>query len=111
MSMQSHMAADLSELFNRDMPADCKIGAQTFTVLIDDLLNEEVEAYGGPEAVEVQRVHFQVSDKSSIEIGSNLSIRQRPESGKKPAPWKSKIVLSSITSADGNELIVNVRGD
>lgn len=111
MSMQSQMAADLSEVFERDMPSDCKIGAKSYSVLVDDLQNEEIEAYGGPEAVEVQRVHFQVSDKSSIEIGSSLSIRQRPESGKKPAPWKSKIVLSSITSADGNELIVTVRGD
>ena len=111
MSMQSQMAADLSELFTRDMPADCKIGAANFNVLIDDLLNEEVEAYGGPEAMEMQRVHFQTTEKTSIEIGSKLAIRKKPEAGKKPEPWKSKIVLSSITSADGNELIVTVRGD
>jgi hypothetical protein len=111
MSMQSYMAADLSEVFNRDMPYDCKIGSKDFTVIVDDLLNEEVEAYGGPEAAEMQRVHFQTSEKDSIEIGSRMSIRQRPEPGVKPMPWKSKIVLSSITSADGNELIVTVKGD
>jgi hypothetical protein len=111
MSMQSYMAADLSELFTRDMPADCKIGAASYTVLLDDLLSEEVESYGGAEAMEMQRVHFQTTDKSSIEVGSKIAVRSRPESGKKPGPWKSKIVLSSITSADGNELIVTVRGD
>ena len=111
MSMQSYLAADLSELFTRDMPADCKIGSVNFAVLLDDLLNEEIEAYGGPEAVEVQRVHFQIADKPQVTIGDKLAVRIRPEPGKKPSPWKSKIVLSSITSADGNELIVTVRGD
>ena len=111
MTMQSYMAADLSALFARDMPYDCKIGSKDFTVIVDDLLNEETEAYGGPESTEMQRVHFQTTEKDSIEIGSRMSIRQRPAPGAKPLPWKSKIVLSSITSADGNELIVTVRGD
>ena len=109
--MQSFMAADLSEVFARDMPYDCKIGSKDFTVIVDDLMNEEIEAYGGPEAAEIQRVHFQTSEKPSIEIESRMSIRIRPEPGKTPGPWKSKIVLSSITSADGNELIVTVKGD
>lgn len=111
MSMQSYMAADLSELFTRDMPADCMIGSETYAILLDDLLNEEIEAYGGPEAIEVQRVHFQISDKPQVTIGDKLAVRTRPEPGKQPGPWKSKIVLSSITSADGNELIVTVKGD
>lgn len=111
MSMATCMAADLSELFARDMPAECQIGAQVFTVLIDDLLNEEVESYGGPEAVEFQRVHFQTTEKATIENGSKLAIRPKAEPGKKPFDWKSKIVVSSITSADGNELIATVRGD
>jgi len=111
MSMQSAMAADLSQLFTRDMPAECMIGSQEFAVLLDDLLNEEMEAYGGPEAMEIQRVHFQISDKPKITIGDKLAVRQKPEPGKKPGKWNSKIVLSSITSADGNELIVTVRGD
>lgn len=111
MSMQSQMASDLSQLFVRDMPAECKIGANQFTVLIDDLVNEETEAYGGPEAIDLQRVHFQTSEKSSIEIGSGLAVRQKPATGQNPGVWKSKTVLSSIVSADGNELIVTVRGD
>ena len=111
MSMQSYMAADLAELFTRDMPAECKIGAKAFSVLIDDLLNEEVEAYGGPEAIAMQRVHFLVTQKGSIEIGSKLAVRQKAQPGTTPGAWESKIVLSSIKSADGNELIATVRGD
>ena len=110
MSMQSYLATDLSQLFSRDMPHDCKIGAKEFNVLIDDLMSEELESYGGPEAIEFQRVHFLTTEKESITIGSKMSIRQRKEPGRSPDPWKSKIVLSSIKSADGNELIVTVRG-
>lgn len=111
MSMESYMAADLSALFERDMPAECLIGAKIFSVLIDDLMNEEVEAYGGPEALSMQRVHFLVTDKASIEIGSKLSVRQKAQSGTVPGVWESKIVISSMKSADGNELIATVKGD
>ena len=111
MSMQSAMASDLSELFTRDMPAECRIGAQTLSVLIDDLLGEEIENYGGPEAVAMQRVHFLTTDKPSIEIGSKLATRQKPQAGQKEPEWASKIVTSFILSADGNELIATVRGD
>lgn len=104
MSMQSIMAGDLAQLFQRDMPSICRIGGQDFTVLVDDTLSEEIENYGGPESVELQRVHFQTTEKSSIENGSKLALKQGDK-------WKSKIVVSSITSADGNELIVTVRGD
>ena len=105
MSMQSYMARDLASLYEYDMPAQAKIGAKTFTVLIDDLLNEEIEAYGGPEEVATQRVHFLTTDKSSILNGTSISIRQKD--GKK---FDKKVVISSIISADGNELIVTVRG-
>lgn len=111
MSMKSYMAADLAELFTRDMPAECKIGAKTFSVLIDDLLNEEIEAYGGPESIAMQRVHFLASEKKTIEIGSKLAVRQKAEDGTATGKWETKIVLSSIRSADGNELIATVRGD
>lgn len=111
MSMESYMAADIAALFARDMPAECKIGAKIFSVLIDDLLNEEVESYGGPEAISMQRIHFLTAEKPFIEIGSKLACRQKAQTGIKPMMWETKIVLSSIRSADGNELIVTVRGD
>lgn len=109
--MESYMAADLSALFERDMPAECVIGAKTYSVLIDDLLNEEEEAYGGGEAVSMQRVHFLTSQKPYIDNGSKLAVRQKAQPGAAPSSWESKIVLSSIKSADGNELIATVRGD
>jgi hypothetical protein len=111
MTMQSYMAADIAELFTRDMPAECKIGAKVFSVLIDDLLNEDQEAYGGGEAVSMQRIHFLASQKSFIDIGSKLAVRQKSQPGMPPELWESKTVLSSIKSADGNELIATVRGD
>ena len=104
MSMESLLASDLSALFKADMPSVCKIGAKSYTVLVDDLLSEEIEEYGGPESVEMQRVHFLTSDLARIENGSKLAVKTK-------IGWKSKIVLSSITSADGNELIATVRGD
>jgi len=109
--MQSYMANDLSELFDRDMPAECRIGAQTFNVLIDDLVNDEQEGYGGPDSIEIQRVHFKTTDKESIEIGSTLSIRQKPQPNQPVPQWITKVVMSSIRSADGNELIATVRSD
>lgn len=100
MSMQSAMANDLSELFDRDMPVVCKIGSVKYNVLLDDLLNDEIEGFGGAESLEMMRVHFKVSDRKKVDVGTKLVV-----SG------KSKIALSSIKSADGNELIVTVRAD
>ena len=111
MSMQSYMARDLKELFQRDMPAESLIGSQSFSILWDDLVNDEIEQPGGPDNLDMQRVHFLTVDKPSIEIGSLMDVRMKAEPGKPPYQWKSKIVLSSIESADGNELIVTVRGD
>lgn len=99
-TMQQAMGADLGQLFVRDMPTECVIGARKFSVLVDDLLTEEIEGYGGPENVDMQRVHFLTTDKPSIENGTQLFVG-----------GKSKIVVSSVRSADGNELIATVKGD
>jgi hypothetical protein len=98
--MESAMEQDLAEVFARDMPAICKIGGVKYNVLLDDLLNDEIEGFGGAESLEMQRVHFKTSDLKKIEVGAKLQVK-----------GKSKIVLSSITSADDNELIVTVRAD
>ena len=98
--MQSLLAADTAALFRYDMPVECVIGAKKYAVLLDDLLSEESDAFGGPEAQEIQRVHFLTSDLARIENGTGLFVG-----------GKSKIVVSSITSADGSELIATVRGD
>ena len=106
MSLESYMANDLREVFARDMPAQCRIGQQLFTVLLDDLVFEEIDTYGGPEKIEMQRVHFQTTEKNNIEDGSTMQIRANTRSN-----WSTKIVVSSVESADGNELIVTVRGN
>jgi len=99
-TMAQAMGSDLTQLFRRDMPTECVIGSRKFSVLIDDLLNEDQSEYGGAENIELQRVHFLTADKPSIENGTQLFIG-----------GKSKLVLSSVLSADGNELIATVRGD
>jgi len=105
-TMQQAMGTDLAQLFIRDMPAECMIGANQYAILLDDLIGDEQEEYGGPDEVSLQRVHFLTSEKPTIQIGSLLSVRQ-----KSTAKWESKIVLSFVLSADGNELIATVRGD
>ena len=100
MNMQSLIAADTAALFAAEMLVECTIGATKYNVLLDDLLSEESDAFGGPEATEMQRVHFLTSDLPKIENGIGIFIK-----------GKSKIVVSSVTSADGSELIVTVRGD
>jgi len=104
MTLKSALAADLSALFKADIPSICRIGARDYTVLVDDLISDEIEGFGGPEAIEIQRVHFLTADKQAIENGSKLAL-------KVGNLWKSKIVVSNITSSDGAELIATVRGD
>jgi hypothetical protein len=106
MNLESYMANDLREAFARDMPAQCRIGQQLFSVLLDDLVFEEIDTYGGPEKIEMQRVHFLTTDKANIDDGSMLQIKPTGEQN-----WITKIVISSTRSADGNELIVTVRGN
>lgn len=106
MSMQDYMANDIAALFKLDMPAQCKIGNVTYSVLLDDEINEELDTYGGPERVEMQRVFFLATDRKKIEDGTTLQVR-----ADKRSSWTTKIVLSSVMSADGNNLIATVRGN
>lgn len=106
MRLESYMANDLREVFARDMPAQSRIGQQLFSVLLDDLVFEEIDTYGGPEKIEMQRVHFLTTDKADIDDGSTMQIRASGATN-----WTTKIVISSVKSADGNELIVTVRGN
>ncbi len=98
--MQGYMADDLSAVFRYDMPITATIGTQGYTVLMDDKMRVELDAFGGPEDIDLQHVHFKTTDLVSIVNGSRLQVASQ-----------SKIVVSSVTSADGNELIVTVRGD
>ena len=108
MSMQTVMAADLAALWSTEMTTTAIIGVTSYTVLLDDLLSQEVDQFGGPEMENVRSIHFLTTDLASIENGSTLTLLE-PSPPSAPSQRK-KIVLRSITSADGNELIVTVRG-
>ena len=98
-NMQQFMADDLSALFAREIQQECQIGSKKYIVLVDDLINDEIEGYGGPEYMESQRIHFQTIDLAQVDDGQIILLATH-----------SKIVQSSTLSADGNELIVTVRG-
>ena len=108
MSMQTVMAADLAALWGTEMTTTATIGVTSYTVLLDDLLSQEVDQFGGPELENARNIHFLTTDLASIENGSTLTLLE-PNPPSTPAQ-KKKIVVRSITSADGNELIVTVRG-
>jgi hypothetical protein len=98
-NMQGYMADDLSALFEREIQQECQIGSKKYIVLVDDLVNDEIEGYGGPEYIEMQKIHFKTTDVAEVDDGQIILLATH-----------SKIVQSSILSADGNELIVTVRG-
>lgn len=102
-ALTDQMAVDLASVFTYDMPTTATIGVTSYTVLLDDLLSTEVDAFGGPELDSVRHVHFQTSALASIANGSMMTLTEA-------GTPRQKIVVSSVTSADGNELIVTVRG-
>jgi hypothetical protein len=102
-SMQDYLRNDLSALFNYDMNSQAKYAGNQYTVKINDPQRTEADAYGGPEAIELMEIHFQTSDLPKIKNGVPLEV-QIPD-----GTWKRKIIVSSILSADGVELIVTVR--
>ncbi len=97
-TLQQAMATDLAATFTRDIPKTIYIGSTPFTTLLEDISNEEIDAFGGPEVIGQQRVHFKASDLAQIENGSLMTI-----------DGEKKIVVKSLLSGDDNELIVSVR--
>ena len=113
MSMQTVMAADLAALWGTEMTTTCQLtrnGVTTrYTVLVDDLVDSEQDSLGGPELERMRNIHFLTTDISSIEVGEMIMLLEPTSVSGQPEERK-KLVLRSITSADGNELIVTVRG-
>jgi len=107
------MADDLAAVFRLDMPTTAIIAfngqTKEYTVLLDDMQNQEVDAFGGPEIENMRRIHFLTTDLPSVENGSIISIMEPSPTPGNPI-LRKKIVLSSTISGDGNELIVTVRG-
>lgn len=114
MSMRTQLATDLAGLFTNEMTATATLvrsgKSTTFTVLLDDQQNIDVEAYGGAEMENPQRIHFQTSDLADISDGETLTLAEPKPGQPGQTVQTKKIVTGSVTSADGAELIVTVRG-
>jgi len=100
--MKAYLAADLAGVFVYDFPTTCTVGGTTYNVLVGDNSQTEEDAFGGPQMVDTQSIHFRVSDLASIDNGTVLTLVDTGVSTK-------KLVVSNTISADGNEMIVQVR--
>lgn len=114
MSMRTQLATDLSGLFSNEMTATATIvragTSTTYTVILDDQQNMDTEAYGGAEIENPQRIHFQTSELPDINDGETLTLAEPKPGQPGQTVQTKKIVTGSVTSADGAELIVTVRG-
>lgn len=109
MSMQTILAADLLALRGTEMTASAVIGVTTYTVFLDDLQSVDADAFGGMEIENMRKVHFLTADLASIVNGTTMTLLEPSATAGSPIQRK-KIVLSSVISACGAELIVTVRG-
>jgi hypothetical protein len=114
MSMRTQLATDLSGLFGYEMTATATIvragKSTTYTVILDDSQSAEVDAFGGPELDNTQRIHFQTNELPDIDNGTTLTLTEPKVGQPGQTTQKKKIVTQSVTSADGAELIVTVSG-
>jgi hypothetical protein len=104
-TLKSALAADLSALFAADMPCTCLVNGVEYTVLSADDEQSEKDAYGGPESLNNQEIHFQTKDLSHIEAGELIHLY--PQGADKEC--QNLIVVTTTVSADGAELIVKAR--
>lgn len=109
------MKVDLAGVFAYDIQRTAIIIENgittTYTVLLEDTNEDEGDDFGGPIINMGQGVHFLISDLPSIEPGATLYIQDVDPNGP-PGTLinRKKLVISTTTSADGNELIVKVKG-
>lgn len=106
-TLQSCYKADLAGTFQYDMQNTAVIGLNTYNVLVNDGILTEQDDFGGPNPLNLQEVHFQVNGTppiTDLENGTLFILNlPGPTSGKQ---WE---VVSTKFSADGNELIAQVR--
>lgn len=96
--MNSYMSADLAATFQYDITGTVTIGLTGHTALLNNQSTTELDESGGPIEVNLLELHFMASDVASIVSGTFVT-----------TPQGRKMVISSILSADGSELIVNTR--
>ena len=115
MSLSSYLAQDLAGVFKYDLPRTAIVInngiSTTYTVLLNDMSEDEMDDFGGPMINMGQTIHFLASDLPGLEPGDTLYIQDLDEQGKVGDKVnRKKIVISTTISADNNELIVRVRG-
>ena len=115
MSISSYLAQDLAGVFLYDISRTAIIISNgistTYTVLLNDMSEDEIDDFGGPMINMGQIVHFLAADLPGIEPGDTIYIQDLDEQGKiGDKVNRKKIVISTTISADSNELIVRVRG-
>ena len=114
-TLELAMKADLAALFTYDMPRTVIIISNgittTYTVLLNDFAEDEIDELGGAMVNMGQTIHFKASDLPSVEPGSTLYLQDVDPNGP-PGTFinRKKLVISTTTSADRNELIVLVKG-
>lgn len=109
------MKVDLAGVFAYDIQRTAIIIENgittTYTVLLEDTNEDEADDFGGPIIDMGQGVHFLISDLPSIEPGATLYIQDvNPNGPPGTTINRKKLVISTTISADGNELIVKVKG-
>ena len=103
--MAAPLAADLAALFSYEFLASAivpTVNGQAYSVIVGDDSLSEQDAYGGPESIDLQQVHFQTSQLAAMIEGEIFTLTTN-------AGTNQKICVSSIISADGSELIVTCR--
>jgi len=112
-TMRESMATDLSAVFARDLSETVEIqrdGNRTqYTALCENLEQSEMDGYGGPDSVALRRIHFKTSDIATISPGEIIYVLEPDPIRRGQSIRQKKVVVSSITSEDGAELIVTCR--
>lgn len=112
-TMREAMATDLSAVFARDLSETVEIirdgNRSRYTALCENLEQSEIDGYGGPDSVAMRRIHFKTTDIATISPGEIIYVMEPDPVRKGQSVRQKKIVVSSITSEDGAELIVTCR--
>jgi hypothetical protein len=113
-ALQLALAADFASLFTYDLPTTCLItingDTRTYTVLTNDNAEEEVDELGGAMVGNNLQVIFKTADLPSLQLGSIITMQDPNPAVVGGVINRKKIVIASVTSADGSSLTLTVKG-
>jgi len=113
MTMRQALATDLSSLHTYEMTVqvEIKLNGQVkeYTVIMNDMSLDSQLNFGGPEDVGMREIHFKTTDIDDIENGTIITVLE-PANAAGTSKRVPKIVLNTLVSACGNELIAYVKG-